>query len=156
MNLDDGIWELVHTLSRDEANDGHFQTTINQQFDIEGATDQDLHPVVVEVTISSTPSLGSAPIPLRGLVSSAKRWSSVFFYSFSDDLMSSCENWCLEQPEGIDRVLLSSVPPCPRTVWQARAPNSGVREDRGLARYRYRDFFHVGADTCFRQSTLQE
>ena len=169
MDLRTGVWRPAARLATDEVNDGQAAVIIPEIFS--QSTLDEVRPMAMEVSIASTPNVGETSPPggmpteapptgisgaLQNMVGEVKRWSSVTFYSDTDRLLTPCQRWCNDQPEGIGREILDRLPPCPRTVEQARSPNSGFREDSGIARFLSQNFFHRGADTCFRQTTFDE
>ena len=79
-----------------------------------------------------------------------------------------CERWSSLQLDGIGEAALEMLPPCPRTVAAANIPNSGFVEERvssivpligtiqnyfgsTIVDNEYREFFHPGTSSCFRQ-----
>lgn len=162
MNMNSGRWERVQTLSSNQQNDGQQNVVVPAILDNLVAQTIEIFPVAIEVTVATTPNVGGEPLdretgsPLSRLIGAVKRWSSVAFYSLNNILREHCETWCSEQPEGIGSEILARLPACPRRLEQARAQNSGFREDTGIARFLSRSFFHRGAESCFRQTTFTE
>ena len=161
MNSETGEWERLEVLSRDERNDGEVTVTIP----IVGSQDSgsiDTAAVAIEVVVATPPVFGNFLTEAESfLVDVIKLWSPVAFYSrildqASNLLRRECQDWLMMQSDTIGEEINARLPPCPRVVTQARAPNSRFREDRGLARFLSRNFFHHGADTCFRQTTFTE
>lgn len=79
-----------------------------------------------------------------------------------------CETWSALQPRNIGQEILNRLPPCPRRARDARRPNSGFTEERfsshvpivgtiqdylgtTLVDDAFRNFFHPGTASCFRQ-----
>ena len=172
MNLRSGRWRRVTQLATGESNDGLSMVTIPEFFSQDTSAGE-VRPVAIEIVVASTPNVGETQGPLgegetiqvplteapptnllQRLVGAVKRWSPVAYYSLTDRLREPCEAWCAEQPEGIGQEILNRLPPCPRTLEQASASNSGFRRDTGLARFLSQNFFHRGAETCFRQTTF--
>ena len=173
LNLVTGVWERLQTLAADEINDGSVNVTFPSEFgglvspDDVAEPVNETRPVAIEIVLSSTPAMINSSSSLQkkretstllSIVGFVKRWSPVAFFTrvvASAALRAACELWCSQQPEGIGQTLLDQVLPCPPTLQQARAPNSGLTEDVGPARFLSQNFFHRGADACFRQTTFQ-
>ena len=92
---------------------------------------------------------------------------------------SLCESWSLEEPEGIGQEILNRLPPCPLRIRDIRIPNSGFTEEKFSSLLpvigavgnidlpvvgrigdhigftviddKFREFFHPGTSSCFRQ-----
>ena len=139
-------------LATNQANDGQEEVTFplpQRPVNSENNT----RPIAIEVTVASAPEFSAA----EAVVNTVKSWSSVAFFTTSSfALQGACEFWRRQQQSGIGQEILSRLPPCPRRLDQARAPNSGFKEDAGLARFLSRNFFHRGASACFRQTTFDE
>lgn len=156
-------------ISAGEANDGSADVVFPPMGALNGG--EGTYPVVlgVEVTSLPPPTGGSdgeevspttplLPVYASLLSGAVQRWSPVLYFSSGDSssLRDGCERWRAEQAASatMRASVFSALPPCPRTLQQARAPNSGFREDsRGVATMLSRNFFHPGSDTCFRQTT---
>lgn len=175
LNLNTGIWERLQTLASEEENDGMAEVDFPSvsggpmSMDDVAPIVNDTHPVSIEVVVASMPTVQGGVSVLRGrrqtgssllsIVGFVKRWTPIAFFTrviVGVALRAACELWCSQQPDGIGEDILSRVPPCPRTVAQARAPNSGFTEDAGAARFLSQNFFHRGAESCFRQTTFNE
>ncbi len=177
MNLRTGTWRRVTRLATGVANNGQAAIIIPELFSQD--TSAEVRPMAIEVVVASTPSIvntqeadrrkrrQASPTPtaapptglevaFQRVVGAVKRWSSVIYYSLTTTLSGPCDRWCSDQRDGIGEELLARLPPCPRSVTQAQAPNSGFREDTGIARLLSLSFFHPGAATCFRQTTFAE
>lgn len=177
MDLDTGVWSRAETVAHSLPNNGRaFINNIpaivsgNMGNNIIGdiGSNDELFPVAVEVVVATAPRVGDTPLTtderkrrqvgeenlLSRVVGAVRRWSTMIFYSASNALLQPCQSWCDDQPDNIGEELLSRLPPCPPRVEQARAQNSGFKEDSGVARFLSRNFFHRGADTCFRQTTF--
>ena len=80
-------------------------------------------------------------------------WSSVAYIEISPVTRDQCEVWFNNTAEReVERNVINSLPPCPCTEQQARAPNSGVCEQNLANPTQF--FFNSGASTCFYPSWL--
>lgn len=152
MNLITGRWQRLQMLATNQTNDGEEEVTFSvprQTVTFENNT----RPVAIEVMVASAPDFGAT----LAVVRTVRRWSAVAFFTnvFTDAaLRGACEFWRRQQTAGIGNEILDRLPPCPRRVDQARAANSGFKEDTGLSRFLSLTFFHRGATACFRQTTF--
>ena len=81
---------------------------------------------------------------------------------------AACEAWALLQDDNVGEQINSRLPPCSCTAEGARAPNSGFEEEKlssvvkvvskvqnflgtTTADDAFRNFFHPGAVSCYRQ-----
>ena len=168
LNMETGIWERLLTLAGNEENDG--QAVVMLPFGNETRSEDDIaefsndtRPVSIEVVVATEPLFSEALSRVRRqedsepfLLRFVRRWSPVTYFGVvinSIALRTACEVWCRLQQETGEEIL-ERLPPCPRTVAQARAPNSGFTEDRGVARFLSQNFVHRGAESCFRQTTF--
>ena len=89
-----------------------------------------------------------------GLPNKACSWSAVTYFTTRDALWFACRLWSSNQQAVNASELLDQVEPCPRTVAQARLPNSNFIQDDVDPFGRHiqtSSVFHPSADTCFRQ-----
>ena len=135
------------TLSSNEANNGSTFVTIPPT-----SLGGDVYAVSIAIMVSGVPQ-GS--INLGGVVGRVKSWSRLFFYSQgTSSLLNLCQGWIDQQEPDIGETILNDVVPCPRTARQARALNSGLKEDRGISQSLSRNIFQPGVDSCFRQASF--
>ena len=81
------------------------------------------------------------------------RASAIINDQVNDILWQKCQEWADEQPPSIGQTLLDRVSntPCPPNENQARAVNSCLDRDTNT---KLVNFFHPGADRCYRQRTI--
>ena len=90
----------------------------------------------------------------NGLPAKPCSWSAVTYFTTRTALSFACNQWSLRQQDVNASVLLDQVEPCPRTVAQARLPNSNFIADDVDPFGRHiqtSSVFHPSADICFRQ-----
>lgn len=83
-------------------------------------------------------------------------WSTVAYLAMSSNAVTreQCEVWFNNTAEReMERNIINSLPPCPCTEQQARAPNSGVCEQNFAIPTQL--FFNSGASTCFHPILLE-
>ena len=81
-------------------------------------------------------------------------WSAVTYFTTRTALWFACRLWSANQQDVNASELLDQVEPCPRTVAQARLPNSNFIQDDVDPFGRHiqtSSVFHPSADICFRQ-----
>ena len=116
------------------------------------------------VTLDGVPlKVGVVVVPLYIQVAVAKAhqrpekacsWSAVTYFTTRTALFLACYLWSLNQQNVTASELLDQVEPCPRTVAQARLPNSNFIQDDVDPFGRHiqtSSVFHPDADICFRQ-----
>ena len=173
-----GEWNTLATLASDIANNGETKVTIPELPTVENM-ENSTNPVVVEVGVSSTSmtdtkrGLFSSVLSkvgrfgLRILKQAPMRILRRLIFGIAQRL--ACEAWALTQPDNIGTQINNRLPPCPCTADRAGAPNSGFREERlssvvkvigrvqnyfdtTIVDDAFRNFFHPGAASCYRQS----
>ena len=105
-------------------------------------------PLYVQVAVARTQDENG------GLPAKACSWSAVTYFTTRTALVFACGQWSLRQRDVNASVLLDQVDPCPRTVAQARLPNSNFIADDVDPFGRHiqtSSVFHPSADICFRQ-----
>ena len=105
-------------------------------------------PLYVQVAVARTLDENN------GLPAKACSWSAVTYFTTRTALVFACNRWSLRQRDVNASVLLDQVEPCPRTVAQARLPNSNFIADDVDPFGRHIQtsaVFHPSADICFRQ-----
>ena len=105
-------------------------------------------PLYVQVAVARTQDEKS------GLPAKACSWSAVTYFTTGTALFFACNQWSSSQQDVNASVLLDQVEPCPRTVAQARLPNSNFIVDNVDPFGRHiqtSSVFHPSADICFRQ-----
>ena len=103
-------------------------------------------PLYVQVSVARTQDEKS------GLAAKACSWSAVTYFTTRTALSFACFQWSQQGVDG--SALLDQVEPCPRTVAQARLPNSNFIADDVDPFGRHiqtSSVFHPSADICFRQ-----
>ena len=104
-------------------------------------------PLYVQVAVARTQDKS-------GLPAKACSWSAVTYFTTRTAFLFACNQWSLRQRDVNASVLLDQVEPCPRTVAQARLPNSNFIADDVDPFGRHiqtSSVFHPSADICFRQ-----
>ena len=140
-------------------------------------------PVIVQVSISSDSTTGIRPTTnrgtdsdiLRSLGNSPLKHSPIRYalrVSGQEEQRRFCDQWERTQVSPATRnARFGALPPCPRNVMVARAPNSGFIEERLSSRVRvvgtipgytgdrivdneHREYFNPGASACFLQRSV--
>lgn len=116
-------------------------------------------PVVIGVQIDMIPEISS----MDRLSQNISLWSGIY-YSFviTSNFSDHCDNWEERQRTMEDALKsLNELPPCPPTRSRAETVNSGFVNQElsslvGLTSYftQWMEFFHPGAESCFKQSRL--
>ena len=172
LNLNTGEGVELSSLASNVENSGRRDVTIPTIFDnlSGGRMQTDAYPVAIHVTVASTvPEFLSKrqtdTTLLRKLIRFGLRvniWTGVAYYIATTLSERYCNEWSRRQPLDIGNSINRRLPPCPCTEDQARSPNSGFQEER-LSSYIYdvtifddlwRNFFHPGTASCFRQTTF--
>ena len=120
-----------------------------------------VYPVALRISVGGPAPMGDQDDGIFALLQRAiqsaqdivSQWFSTFFYYAIDslNLFQKCLEWYLNEPSNIGEVLLSRVPDCCQTAERAAAPNSGFVRDTHDTLVA---FFHPGADSCYRQATI--
>ena len=103
-------------------------------------------PVYIQVAVARTHQ--------SDLPNKACSWSAVTYFTTRTALPFACRLWNSNQRDVNASELLDQVEPCPRTVAQARLPNSNFIQDDVDPFGRHiqtSSVFHPNADICFRQ-----
>ena len=147
-------------IMRDQENNGTVTFSVPESND--PSISRDIHPVAIRISIGRALQSNSDTASLinvlgyrveersLGLVA---QWTSTLYYHDSPSFRQLCTQWSQNQ-QTPGETIVERLPPCPRRVDQARAPNSGLTEDRGYWIQKANRFFHPRAATCFRQSTF--
>ena len=137
--------EMGKMLASDLTNTGK-ATVFLDEVPLQGGTV--VAPIYVQVAVARTQDEKS------GLPAKACSWSAVTYFTTHTALLFACNQWSLRQRDVNASVLLDQVEPCPRTVAQARLPNSNFIADDVDPFGRHiqtSSVFHPSADICFRQ-----
>ena len=137
----DGNLEMLKMLASDVPNTGK-ATVLLDGVRLRGVTV--VAPIYVQVAVART----------QNEKSGACSWSAVTYFTTRTALLFVCNQWSLRQRDVNASVLLDQVEPCPRTVAQARLPNSNFIADDVDPFGRHiqtSSVFHPSADICFRQ-----
>ena len=142
--------------------------SINAMESLEGP----VSPVIVQISLSDKVLSGSRSKRaifqfLRSLVTKTVVYTAVrYFKKVTQQFQASrCEAWSLKEPEGIGEEILNRLPPCPRRIQDIRIPNSGFTEEKLSSHLpviigdnigfivddKFREYFHPGTSSCFRQ-----
>ena len=106
------------------------------------------------ITIATNVAHRNAGNAFRDLFNSVISYSDRILSIPSTILRQRCIDWCDTQTANIGETLLDTVEPCPRTIQQARAPNSGFSEGGNRITRRFSRILHPGAAACFRQTSF--
>ena len=176
-DMDSKEWMTLATLASDLPNSGEARVTIPELPVVENYEDA-LTPAVVEVGVSSASmtdtkrSLFSnilsriGQFGLRILKQTPMRIAKKLIRQAAQHV--ACETWSLTQTDNIGNQINDRLPPCPCTAEHASTPNSGFKEERLSSIVKvvdqvqdffdttivddgFRNYFHPGAASCFRQ-----
>ena len=151
LDAETGSTQLLTNLATSISNIGQHSVTIPSMF-------SELSTTVFRVTVAEVLSLTES-LPghveaitdeIRGQIS---QWSDTVYVSESNFLRDLCDVWCENEPEDIGEKILERLPPCPPTASRARVDNVFEEEDHGDT---FRETFHPGASSCFRQVVFTE
>ena len=137
----DGKLEMIKMLASDLPNTGK-ATVLLDGVQLPGVTV--VAPTYVQVAVART----------QDEKSGACSWSAVTYFTTYTALVFACNQWNSRQRDVNASVLLDQVEPCPRTLAQARLPNSNFIADDVDPFGRHiqtSSVFHPSADICFRQ-----
>lgn len=154
----DGRGEYRHYLNlmRDQDNNGMAMFFVPENNEVT----PNVYPVAVRISVGRSRPLQPMEIIDRlgrseeGAMGAVAQWTSTLYYAVSLGLEELCRRWSQSQPTDIGETIRTRLPPCPPRVDQARAPNSGFKEELGYWTQKANSFFHPGAATCFRQNTF--
>ena len=141
----DGTLKMGKMLASDVPNTGKATVSLDE-VRLQGGTV--VAPIYVQVAVARTQDEKS------GLPAKACSWSAVTYFTTRTAFLFACNQWSLRQRDVNASVLLDQVEPCPRTVAQARLPNSNFIADDVDPFGRHiqtSSVFHPSADICFRQ-----
>ena len=137
----EGTLEMVKMLASDVPNTGKATVSLDG-VRLQGGTV--VAPIYIQVAVART----------QDEKSGACSWSTVTYFTTYTALLFTCNLWSSRQRDVNASVLLDQVEPCPRTVAQARLPNSNFIADDADPFGRHiqtSSVFHPSADICFRQ-----
>ena len=160
LNTETGNTQFIMNLASNLSNTGLYNFMIPSMFD-------EMSTAVFQVTIAEVISISPTeilrvyrdvgPIIDQIKVDQSKgqiaQWSEPVYMYGSNFLRDLCDEWCENEPEGIGEEILERLPPCPPTLPQARADSVFDEEDHGDD---FREFFHRGTFSCFRQVVFTE
>ena len=147
INAKTGRTQTIRNLASNIVNSGQHSAVIPLVY-------EDVLAAAVQITIANVQSRD----PLRSLVSHLENvynqiklhlahWSKEIYLSGSNVLQDQCERWYRTESEEIRADILQRLPACPPT--ESRIMNIFVKEDYGDT---FREFFHPGTSSCYRQS----
>ena len=180
LNLTSGKWEHLVTVGTNLTNNGCAEVQI-PEIEVLDNVNSSFSPVVVQVSVSSVSTsvvdkktsnllkkLGK--LAHRILKNSAVRYLRKLSKQAAGQAAQRllCEAWSRLQPDNTGQEILDRLPPCPRTSAGARAPNSGLKEERFSSSIpvvgkiqnffkttiiddKVQEFFNPGTSSCFRQ-----
>ena len=141
----EGTLEMVKMLANDVSNTGKATVRLDD-VRLRGGTV--VAPLYVQVAVARIQD------EKNGLPAKACSWSAVTYFTTRTAIFFACNYWSLRQRDVNASVLLDQVEPCPRTVVQARLPNSKFIADDVDPFGRHiqtSSVFHPSADICFKQ-----
>ena len=141
----EGTLEMERMLASNLTNTGRATVSLGR---VQLKRGIDVAPLYVQVSVART------QVEKNELPTKACSWSAVTYFTTHTALLSACNRWSLHQWDVNASVLLDQVDPCPRTVAQARLPNSNFIADDVDPFGRHiqtSSVFHPNADICFRQ-----
>ena len=110
--------------------------------------------IAIEVSGSAVAKRDAIGDIISRLIGAVRLWARVIYavarLFISSVLTSLCQEWCDSQPDNIGQDLLDRLPPCPPTVQRAQLDNRFRLDNRFI------EFFHPGAENCFRQEDFTE
>ena len=181
MNMETGFWSKTATLETGLPNNGVANVRIPSysiQVEEDNATvESSLSPVIIQVALNASSTRTKRGVFTNFLaklgrfaLKTIKNSPMRFLYKLARQAAQRvlCEIWGALQPRNIGQEILNRLPPCPRRIRDARAPNSGFTEERfsslvpivgrvqnyfgtTLIDDAFRTFFHPGTANCFRQ-----
>ena len=143
------------TLDSDVANTGSVTVTVPI---ISHSSNQSVYGAVISIEAKGS-NLQNLTL-LDKAEGTVTQWADVIWIvstnkqSSGTKLWSACKAWSISEPSSIGQQLLEKVRsdfPCPPTIGQVRAVNSGLLEDRDP---RLIEVFHPKAFKCFHQRTI--
>lgn len=180
MNMVTGSWQKIASLGNDLPNNGTASVRI-PGVQAEETLEGSISPVIIRVGLSTNSTSetrlakrGTASNLLRKLGRFALRTVRNAPMRFLKKLVRQaaqrvlCEAWSFLQPQNIGQEILDRLPPCPRRSRDADTQNSGFSEEKisslvpiigrvqdyfgsQLVDDAFRQFFHPGTTSCFRQ-----
>ena len=175
MDMATGSWKKIASLGTDLPNNGVANVRI-PSIQEQDTLERSISPVIIRVGLSAN-STSETRLVKRGIVSNLlgklgrfalrtiRNAPMRFLKKLACQAVQQllCEAWSLLQPPNIGQEILDRLPPCPRRVRDADAPNSGFVEEKNssiipipgyigtLADDAFRQFFHPGTTSCYRQ-----
>ena len=141
-----GARRSIVDLASGVPNSGRYNTTIPSEYD-------SISPAIVKITIDNveTTSLSESLVgniynQIRGQLA---HWSREIYVSGLNVLRQRCEKWYNKESGRIGEEIVERLPACPPT--ENRTTNNFVKEDYGDA---FREFFHPGTSSCYRQAVF--
>ena len=179
-DISTGEWKTLATLASDLPNGGEAGVTIPDIPELE-AFENTLNPVVIEVGVSAASMVAGTRkrgilsdvlqkigrLGLRIIKQMPMRIIKKTIRQAAQRL--ACEAWAgFIEDENIGQEINNRLPPCPCTADRAALPNSGFREEKlssvvkvvgqvqdffgtTIADDAFRNYFHPGAASCYRQ-----
>ena len=140
-------WVHFLNIAMNHTNSGTANFTVPSS----GLTEAEVYSVALRISVGDQEGSSVFDNILEFAEGSVSQWKSDLYYATSLDLLQTCINWFLSEPQDIGQTILNRVPSCCATEERAAAPNSGfVRDgfDSLIA------FFHPDAASCYRQATI--
>ena len=181
LSIEAGTWTRLTMLGTDLSNNGTANVRIPSIQTENNRFESGISSIVIRVSLSAN-STSEGRLVKRGIFSNLLRrlgqaglaTSRNSPMRFLRNLLSPvdqrnfCELWSALQTPNIGQEILNRLPPCPRSVRDARRPNSGFTEERFsshipivgtiqsylgtiLVDDTFRTYFHPGTASCFRQ-----
>ena len=152
------IWKELEKLATDVPNSGKRTVTVT-----DNTVDIDVRQVAVQIAVSRAATsniMVKRQTQFTALFRKIGIWSGVAYLAFSLYLRNQCIEWCESQPPSIGQEILDRLPPCPPTMQRAVEDSRFEEETLSSKIYftifddQWRNFFHKGAASCFRQTTF--
>jgi len=156
LNAETGAIQSITNLASDVSNNGHYEVEIPLMYN-------SMSTAVLQITVAEVLSnsfITSIPEHIGMIYNHIKeatfQWSNIIYVSGSNYLRDQCDEWCDNEPEGIEERILERLPPCPPTVSRAEADSIFKEDDPVLVGDILRGIYHPGASSCFRQVVFTE
>ena len=147
-------WILHTTLAAGITNSGEAHIII-PDLNKNHSASRELFPILICVCKSSITNMQHSGINLNDTNSTAGIWTGVAYYSTSGLSYNECVKWTNDQYTRESELnSIDSLPSCPCTVQQARAPNSGLTEQE--LDFPFQQYFSRNhSSVCFYPSVLK-
>ena len=153
LDTETGNTQFVANLASGISNIGQHTITIPSMV---GEMSTAVFQVTVDEVLSSSPIPEYIELVFDEIRGQTAQWSDLSYVSESNYVRSKCEEWCESQPEDIGEKILERLPPCPPTANRAEADSVFEEEKLILFGDAFRELFHPGTSSCYRQVVFTE